>query len=233
MSKRSRFYKNLEKKSQKTLILSSLGIIFILIILFKFGIPFLSNLSFNVEKLTAKNTNNTQGIAEYLSPPILNPLPQATNSASLKVSGQTASGKNVAIYLNGQKTFEERSDSSGEFSLGIRLTEGENLIKAKTLDNGKSSEFSDTISVVFKKGEPKLEIENPPNDAKVSSKEIIVKGKTDEGNRVTINGYWALIEGESFSYALSLNEGENEINVAAEDDAGNKVEKKIKVIYSP
>ena len=59
-------------------------------------------------------------------------------------------------------------------------------------------------------------------------------GKTDSGVRITVNGFWAVIdENNNFSYSLPLQDGDNAIKVVAQDQAGNKAEKEIKVTYSP
>ena len=63
---------------------------------------------------------------------------------------------------------------------------------------------------------------------------VKVLGKTDPGVRVTVNGFWAVIdENNNFSYNLPLQNGENMIKIEAIDQAGNKTEKEIKVTYSP
>jgi len=48
-----------------------------------------------------------------------------------------------------------------------------------------------------------------------------------------MNGYWALMEVDRFSYTIQLKDGDNEIKIEAVDEAGNKTEKIVRVKYSP
>ena len=62
---------------------------------------------------------------------------------------------------------------------------------------------------------------------------IPVRGKVDGSSRVTVNGFWAVVDGSgNFSYNLPLNPGENKITIEVEDDAGNKTKVERKVTLS-
>ncbi|MBI2032508.1 MAG: hypothetical protein HYT09_02580 [Candidatus Levybacteria bacterium] len=234
--KSSRFYKTLEKKSRRNLVISVIGIIIILGVLFKFGIPLFADISFSFGQLfSGKEDQTTVGKIEdnFLPSPVLDQTPLATNSAKIKISGSATPEKKVELFLNGKSYDRDEADEDGEFTFNITLTEGENLIKARASDDKAESDFSETHIITFKKSEPKIELEKPRDGDNFAVKNIEVRGKTDIGNRVTINGFWAVVEGEVFSYNLELHDGENEIIIQAEDDAGNKKEQKLKVRYSP
>ena len=63
---------------------------------------------------------------------------------------------------------------------------------------------------------------------------ISVSGKTREGAKVTVNGFWSVMQPDgSFSYRLGLQDGENQIRIVAEDEATNRTEKSLKVTFSP
>ncbi|MEK9178285.1 MAG: hypothetical protein AAB801_00730 [Patescibacteria group bacterium] len=230
--KSSRLRKKLERKSRRNVLLSLLGISILGIFLLKLGIPFLSDVSYRIGSLFQTQSNEQSLSDEFVSTPILNPLPEATNSAEVNISGSSLSGYEVLLYINGELDDREKVRNN-EFSFEKSLTEGENIIKLKASFKDRESEFTDPVVINIKTAPPLLEIETPTDGQEVSKKSLEVKGKTDMGARITVNGYWALMEGENFSYTLELNDGDNEIKVEAVDEAGNKTERKIKVKYSP
>ena len=234
MSRRSRLNKHLERQSKRTLILSVVGIVLIGLALLKFGIPLIADLGFLSSQIVPKNeTKKTDKEDVYLSPPSLDPLPSATNVEGIEVSGNSTTGENVVIYLNGSK-FGESRIQDGSFSLNVKLSEGANIIKAKAISEEKESEFSDSISIDFRKNPPDLSIESPSDGETTKESSFNVRGKTDVGSRVTVNDFWAIVNSKGdFSYKLALREGENEVKVVATDEAGNKTEKSIKLNYSP
>jgi bacillopeptidase F len=76
-----------------------------------------------------------------------------------------------------------------------------------------------------------------PTDGQTFAKDqgsVQVSGKTDNNVKITVNGFWAIVDdSNNFSYALPLQGGENQIKVVAEDKAGNTTQKDIKVTYNP
>ena len=161
MSRRSRLNKHLERQSKRTLIVSVVGIVLIGLALLKFGIPLIADLGFLSSQIVPKNeTKKTDKEDVYLSPPSLDPLPSATNVEGIEVSGNSTTGENVVIYLNGSK-FGESRIQDGSFSLNVKLSEGANIIKAKAISEEKESEFSDSIRIDFRKNPPDLSIESP------------------------------------------------------------------------
>lgn len=234
--RKSRLSKYAERKTRKTILLNLLGIIIVLYLLFKFGIGLLINFSLflsgskDQQSLTGQNTLN------YISPPTLNPLPTATNSAQIKISGNSFKDSTVELYINNDKKSEIQANKKDEYSFNNTLKTGNNQIKVRTVFKDRKSDFSNTHNVFYTNSAPNLEI-NSPQDGQQFKKDqntINVTGKTDSGVNVTVNGFWAVInEANNFSYNLSLQNGDNEIKVIAIDQAGNKTEKAIKVNYSP
>ena len=234
MKKRgSRLNKNIERKSKRNIILSFLGIILILTFLIKIGIPLLATLSFQTGSLFGnKNIDSLKNSDDFVSTPILNPLPEATNSARVEISGSSLPGYKVQLYINGELNDEETA-GDGDFSFRRNLSEGENIIKLKATHNKKGSEFTDPTVINIKLTPPEIEIETPTDGQEVSKSPFEVKGKTDSDSRVTINGYWAMMDNDRFSYMLPLKDGDNDIKVEALDEAGNKAEKVVRVKYAP
>lgn len=234
--KRSRLNKNFEKKSRKTIILSTIGIIIVLFLLFKFGIEFLVNFSvFLSGSGNQQNLTGNQSQINFIPKPVLSPLPPATNSAQIVISGAAEPDKTVYLYINNQNVDDAVSDKKGLFVFRGELELGTNQIKAIEESDGKKSDFSDTFTVLYQNSQPTLDINSPTNGQtfKKDQNTVNVTGKIDPGVTITVNGFWAIInDTNNFSYSLPLHDGDNEIRVVATDQAGNKTEKVLKVNYS-
>ncbi len=232
---RTRLSRRQDKKSKKNFYLTIIGIIIILYIFFKFGLPLLVNLSLFVSQI-GKNSEQTVNVQKtYVSPPVLNPLPEATNSAKIVISGKAFKDQTISLYINDDLISKDATDDKGEFSFTELLDKGENEIKVKAKQDNNESDFSYASTVIFKDKSPDLTIDYPEDgqNFEKDNNKINISGKTSLDADVTVNGFWAIVdENNIYSYSLNLKEGENEINVVAVDKAGNKSEKSIKVNYS-
>ena len=234
-NKYSRLSRRLESQSRKNLFLSMLGIIIVLILLARFGIPLLVNFSLFLSGQKndgpSKNTSSA-----YLSPPVLNQTANATNSAEFIITGTAVKGEEIHLYVNDSLSEKQETGDSGNFSFKVTLQTGDNKIKVKAKKDENESDFSNELEIVYKNEPPSLSLDSP-NDGQKFEKDqntARVSGKTDSGIRVTVNGFWAVIdENNNFSYSLPLQNGDNTIRIEAIDQAGNKTEKEIKVTYSP
>lgn len=237
MSKRrSRLTLKTERRTRKTILLTSLGILIILILLIKFGVNVL--VGFSVFLAGTKNqtpTNSKTSGDTFIAAPVLNPLPNATNSAAIIISGRSRSDKTIKLFINNDLKDTAQSDKNGNFSFNQTLSAGDNLIETKIEQNNNSSDFSNSFTVSFKNSAPSLTIDSPSDGQSFlkDQNSVNVTGKTDANVAVTVNGFWAIInESNNYSYNLSLQNGDNQIKVIAVDSAGNKTEKDLKVTYS-
>ena len=233
--RRSRLTKRTEKRTQKTIILSVLGIIIVLYFLFKFGVEMLINFSLFLSSTNKQQVATNSNSISFIPAPILNPLPTATNSAKVIISGTADKGKTILLYMNNTNVDQTTSDGNGNFNFTETLNPGNNQISTKETSNSKQSDFSNVINVTYSNTPPTLDVTSPTDGEQFSKDQntALVSGKTDPGVTVTVNGYWAVIdENNNFSYNLPLQNGDNEIKIIATDQAGNKTEKDIKVNYS-
>lgn len=234
--RRSRLSLKTERRTRKTIILTSLGILIILILLIKFGVNLL--VGFSVFLAGTKNQPSTSAGSSnstFIASPVLNPLPSATNSANIVISGKSQSDKTIDLYINSDLKDTTQTDKDGNFSFSQTLSSGDNQIKTKAEKNNKSSDFSNSFTVSFKNSAPSLTVDSPSDGQSFSKDQnnVNVKGKTDLGVTVTVNGFWAIIdENNNYSYNLPLQNGDNQIKVIATDQAGNNTEKDLKVTYS-
>ncbi len=235
-NKNSRLSRRLESQSRKNLFLSVFGIIIVLVLLVRFGIPILVNFSLFLsgQKNSEESSKNTS--SEYISPPVLNQTKNATNSAEFIISGSASKGEEIQIYVNDSLSDRKMAESNGNFSFEITLQNGDNKIKAKAKKEDNESDFSNELEITYKNAPPNLSVDSPADGEKFEKDQNTaqISGKTDSGARVTVNGFWAVTdENNNFSYSLPLQNGDNSIKIVAEDQAGSKTEKEIKVTYSP
>lgn len=237
MARRSRLSRKSQKKSTQTLVLSILGIAAVLFLLFRYGIPLISDASFLFGRVTSTSKTNDSKQNDdqsYVPSPNLDSLPKATKEQGVKVTGTSLSGLKVSIYLNGSKDNETEVSDDGTFEFSIELSEGDNIIKAKAFNDKGESDFSDSVNINYKKSGPELSIDSPSDNADLKGQNPIeVKGKSDPDVTVTVNDFQAVSASDgSYSYFLTLKDGGNDIKVVALDLAGNKTEKAIHVNYS-
>lgn len=235
---RSRLIRHLEKQSKKNLYLSILGIVLVIFFIFKLGIPLLVNFSLFVGGLKDKGDVSENKVSNsFIAPPMLDPLPTATNSAQIVVSGNSINSKSIKLYLNDELVEKTNTDKDGKFEFAnVELSKGDNTIKVKSQTDNKESDFSATLVVVYRDKEPSLSVDSPKDGQSFQKDEdqAAVLGKTDPGARVTVNEFWAIVdESGNFSYTLNLSQGENKLIIEAVDDAGNKKTQELKVTYSP
>lgn len=240
MAKRqSRLNRRIERKSKRNLILNLLGIIAVIFLIIKIGIPLLVNFSLfiaNQKENTTTSQNTNSNDSSFMSPPVLDPPPTATNSAKVALSGTGSPNQTVRIYVNDDLKDEVLTKKDGTFSLTADLEKGVNTIKAKSESNGKESDFSQSVTVTYINTKPTLDLTSPSDGQTFSKNQntALISGKTSASAKITVNGFWAIVdENINFSYNLPLQNGENQIKITATDEAGNTTEKNLKVTYNP
>lgn len=233
----SRLSKTAEKRTKKQLYLSILGIIVVVFLLFKFGIPALVNFSLFLSSLKGQqSTSNSQTAKELIVPPTLIQEFTATNSASITINGTTTAQQIVQLYVNDDLVDSTTAKDDGTFSFkGISLTQQQNTIKARVKKDNKLSDFSDPLIISYIQKAPSLTLDSPSDGQSFphDQSSVTVKGKTDADVRVTVNDFWAIVDSSgNYTYSLRLQNGDNQIHVVATDAAGNTTTKQIKVTYS-
>ena len=234
---RSRLSRRIEQQNKKAFIGSLLGIIFVAFVLIKYGLPFLATASFFLTRYQEDAGQEKKERQGFITPPLFNAFPTATNSAVFAISGSASSKKTIVLYINDDLIDTITTDDKGKFLFSdIQLTKGTNEIKAKVKDGNKESKYSETATVMYTDTAPILTLDSPQDEKSFSKddKNALISGKTDLGVKVTINGLWAIVDASgAFSYTLPLQSGENKIMVIATDQAGNETKIERIVTYSP
>lgn len=219
----------------KSFFLIGLTLAFIIFLL-SFGFKLIINGSLFINQLAngSKNSSDTVQIEQSLTSLLVDPPPSATSSSRLLITGSTVNFDAVEIYLNSEKITDGyiTTDSFSEEITG--LGKGENLIyviaKSKKTKNTKKSPL---FTVLLKTERPKLEITQPNDNSKTNKQEIKIEGKTDKETYIKVNSQPVVVDSQgAFQTLLKLNEGDNSIEIIAEDIVGNQEKKTLKVTYS-
>lgn len=240
MKRTSRLYR-LNQKEEKASVkkIVSLFVISLLLLIFIFtlGIPLLGKFADFLDVVFKKNTSSQVTIDVTIPrAPILDSLPSATNSATLSVSGFSASEGKISIYDNSEKVGETNA-TGGEFKFDdLALKDGDNSISAKAVSSaGKESDFSNIQKVSFLQKEPTLNVDNPTDGQTFSgNNRIRVSGKTDKDVQVYANNFLGnTTQDGSFEVFIPLSPGDNNITIRAVDLAGNTKTVNRKVTFNP
>jgi hypothetical protein len=145
----------------------------------------------------------------------------SVNTTEFAVSGSTKPG--TEIQINGQSV--QLVDY--KFNHIVTLQQGENqvIINAKSQ---KGQTQSSTLTITLDQQPPDVSLEDIPSFTKEASVEIA--GKTDEPCRISINKEVIPTEQNQFKFTEKLQEGENVIELIAEDLAGNQNLTEIEIV---
>ena len=223
---RSRLRRFEEKNAKRKILIGILGSVAVIVLLIVFGVKLLIAFSLGVEQLRGNPNVTPTPQQAVLLPPVLDPLPEATNSATLIVTGSGTANKTVVLYVNGGEYQRAEIAADGTFSFsGIPVETGSITITAKLTDGKNTfSDVSNTISTTISRTAPKLTIDSPSDNQTINdgSHKVTVNGLTDPDARVTINGRIVIVKSDgSFSYDMPLSNGQTTLTITATDAAGN------------
>lgn len=138
-----------------------------------------------------------------------------TNESLISVSGTIPAG--TQIKVNGQ---EATVAESGQFEREVILQEGENVIRIEATDDV-GNVTSQEIIVRLKTKPPFLTV-NLEEGEVFQQPDVQIIGRTDPGTTVSVGGQVVSVSslGE-FQTTVNLLEGENLLDVVAQDQAGN------------
>ena len=231
----SRLRRHEDRVFKKRLIWALGGSVALVAFIFIFGLKLLVSFSLLVDKLHGASPTVKQGQV-FILPPVLDPLPEATNSASLTITGRGDAGFTVIVYIDEEETKKLKIEDDGTFTLLTkRLAEGSHAISAKTTDEaGNLSDLSNVLEVSIKRTKPTLSLTQPQENARIvgDTNTLTVIGKTDPDTSITVNSRLVVVHDDgSFTYSFSLTEGDNTIQVIATDPSGNQTNLERRVTY--
>ena len=237
-SKKTRLQRKREKESLREAVKYLLLIFGLLILMVRFGLPALIKMAGFIGSIRSSKEPIEQEESLPIAAPRLYPLVEATNSASIDVEGVSDSGNTIQLFLQGISIKETTAADEGKFKFkDIHLRNGENEIYtvARDAEGGESNESSSWI-VILDQEAPKLEILKPETGQSFfdTDNPIMVKGRCEPGASLLVNGRLVFVdESEEFETSVRLDEGDNQIDVVARDEAGNETRQQIVVNYTP
>jgi len=234
----SRLSNHLKRKAIQNVIIVFVGFIIIIIAAIIFGTKLLVGFSLLLEKFQGNgesSASTSQQSDTYIAPPTLNPVVDATNSAQITISGFAEKNLTINLYLNDQQVDKTQVGNDNKFKFtAVTLQQGQNSLKVKAVnDSHLESTYSNTDTISYLNKPPALTIANPQDGqgfSKDSSPTVSIQGTTDPGAKVTVNGFWAIVDDQgNYNYLYTLKDGDNDIKVVANDDAGNQSTKEIHI----
>lgn len=205
--------------------------IVLLVVLFKWGFPFL------VEVIAGGGSSSmTNNNADTLPPqkPQFYALPEATNSAKLVVEGYTEGLAKVTLLNNGESVGEKDASPDGTFNFDVQLTSGENYLVVTATDSAGNTSDQVNKTVNYDNEEVEITITSPAANQEFfgeGNQNIDVVGKVSKvDSHVTVNNAFARVDKDgNFSIRHRLPTGESSIEVKATDSAGNTTLQKLNV----
>lgn len=224
------------RKAQKRLLIAIGGSLAILLFLGIFGLKLLVGFSLLIDKMRGASPSTPQSQSNLILPPVIDPLPEATFSATLSLTGKGTAKTQVIIYVNDKQYKKFAVKDDGTYALSdIPVDEGDVTISSKlTDDKGNTSDLSNIIKVTIDRKPPTLDVSKPDDGTKIQdgTHKAIIEGKSDDDARVTINDRIAVVRSDgSFTYAMPLSDGDNTLKVVSTDPAGNRTTVERHVTY--
>lgn len=235
MAKKRRTSSRLARKQKKTLkrqsalmIIASIGFV---IIFFFVLMPRLVNLFFNIVGTGEISFEDKDQFPPQI--PIISTRLEATTSSEVILSGYGEAESELVVVVNGEEQDRFKIDENGEFEIKAILTEGENLIVVYGIDEDENESETREISITVDTEAPTLLINDLEDDKQIELKKnqnLKIEGTTEVGSNLKLNDRSIYIDSEgNFSTSFYLNEGDNTLKFVVTDQAGNKIERELKI----
>jgi hypothetical protein len=151
-----------------------------------------------------------------------------TNLTEISLFGQIE--ENSTILIRTQDAFSNFTTNetrfnvtTGTFSVKVALRNGTNLFRIDILD-GYGNNATEYITIIQDRAAPFLNVSSPPVQTYYTrERRLMLEGRTEPGATLYLNGRVKLSEDGNFSWPLTLDIGENVLNITAVDAAGNAV----------
>jgi hypothetical protein len=180
------------------------------------------------------------------APIIAAPVEPFTNKASatlritvpVNVIG-TAATVRVYVALQGlalTPVIDVPIGDTTQVAVGVKLSKGRNDFSATVIRNGAESPEAPIVTIVLDKDPPRISISSPKQDATVTGRTVAIVGTTQPGSNViarnTTSGSTAAgpADGQGhFRLEVTIEQGPNDIEIEATDQAGNVTTKRLTV----
>jgi len=230
----SRLEKHQNKQFFQRLIIAFVLLVAFVIFFFNAGIKMLISFTLFLNQLANRGTKQqTVQQTEAFNTVSIDPIPSATNSATLFFSGTSLNFDKLEMYLNDEK--QDEISLSDTFKGEIKgLEKGTNTVYfiAKSTQS-KETKKTPVYDVFYKSDKPKLDISEPSDGSKTNKEDIKIAGSTDKETTIRVNGQPLIVDVDGkFTTLFRLKSGENKILITAEDIVGNQEKKNLTITYS-
>ncbi len=181
-----------------------------------------NTLSFEARDRAGNVAQNSLTLHRDTTPPVLTVSAPVTGTSiavpSVQVQGAVSDGHFSALHINGTHCPVQ----DGQFSHPLNLAEGVNTITVTASDSA-GNQQTRALTLTVDTGAPFIHILQPQNNTLANTANLTVSGTADDPAlaAVRVNGQTATLEGNTFTFNLALQEGENQVLVEAEDAVGN------------
>ena len=151
-----------------------------------------------------------------------------TNQTTVALQGRVEENSTMLIRAqdpsSNSTTNETRLNiTTGNFYHLEALRDGTNLFRIDILDDY-GNNATVYVTIIQDRSAPLLNLTSPSSDELYTrDRRLMLEGRTEPGASLFLNGRPVLVEDQNFSKALTLDLGENVLNVTAVDAAGNAV----------
>jgi len=230
----SRLEKHQNKQIMQRIAIGVLLFVAFIIFFFSAGIKMLVSFTLFLNQMANGNSKQqTLQKTETFNTVNIDPIPSATNSATMAFSGTSLNFDKLEIYLNDEK--QDEISISDTFSGEVKgLEKGDNKVHfiAKSTDS-KETKKTPIYEILLKSEKPKLEIQEPNDKSRTNKEDVRISGTTDVETTIRINGQPMIVDVQGkFTTLIRLKDGENKINITAEDIVGNQEVKDLTITYS-
>ena len=148
-----------------------------------------------------------------------------TNQTELNVHVQIGDPYAVEYYINDSRVGGEDTMQAGTYDFSLPISEGTNNIKVYLVDQkGNMKSWSDKVILDTKA--PTLTVDGLQEGITTYDESITVSGTAEDYDQVLLNGEQIEVDFDgSFTVDVPLSEGNNKVQIAAVDVAGNTTEK--------
>lgn len=225
-----------ERRARRNLIISFVVILTLGVLFLVFVIP----LVFRVVVQVAQRGSEAVVANDTIPPqrPVFQPPEKFLKQKAFSLNGFTEAKAKVELVINGQIVATSEADDDGHFLLETTLEEGEHELLVTASDAAGNLSQSSNYPVTIDTTAPSLRITSPENNTTftVRSEQVVsITGSLSEKGSVRAGAARTSTNDDGeFTARLTLNEGENKIEVVGVDQAGNESAKtELTLRYEP